>query len=82
MVYPHLGGLMIVGRITDVIVPLAFEFLRWSADQSNRELRQNGIWSKGCELYLLLNFLLPYERIDSAARGPRIHTKSSVEWPP
>ena len=36
---------MIIGRITDVIVPLAFEFLRWSADQSNRELRQNGIWS-------------------------------------
>ena len=32
-----LKGLMIVGCITDVIVPLAFEFLRWSADQSNSE---------------------------------------------
>lgn len=41
-----LRGLIIVGRITDVISPLVFESLRWSAGQSNRELRPNGIWSK------------------------------------
>lgn len=45
--------MIIVGCITDVISPLVFKFLRWSADHSNRELRPNGIWSKVRELHLL-----------------------------